>query len=197
MKTKSCKSWQPNEHGNILETCDIPTSPLLVSRSEPLPAARLPLATAVVTPELKDAFVPNRLCPEPETKPRKRPGARPGVKGPAVTEPPCTLISCTRALCATHRPVFPLANLSHRVVLPVVPSALIDMLENAEPSTPHWHRFPPPCALQKSVLPCALFPQPTLQRLPPPCLTQKSVLPRALLAHPSTAHRFPPPWATQ
>lgn len=60
------------------------------------------------------------------------------------------------------------------------------------------HLFPPPWALQKSVLPWALFPQFSyLERFPPPCLTQQSVRPRALFVQPGTAHRLPPPWDTQ
>ena len=43
------------------------------------------------------------------------------------------------------------------------------------------HRFPPPCALHLSDLPCALALQSgSLQRFPPPCATHLSDLPTAL-----------------
>lgn len=80
--------------------------------------------------------------------------------------------------CAAHSPILPLTNFSHPPFQP--------------------QRFPPPWALQKFVLPCALFPHPSSwHRLPPPCVTQCSVRPLALRGHPSMAHRLPPPCATQ
>src|SRR3989442_1281592 len=61
-----------------------------------------------------------------DTRPWKSPGP---IKLPFL-EP----LSCTKLLWAAHRPLLPLANFSH------LPS-------------PQVHRFPPPWALQKSVLP--------------------------------------------
>jgi hypothetical protein len=90
----------------------------------------------------------------------------------------CSSLEAIRVVCAAHRPLLPLANLSQPVL--------------------QAHRLPPPWALQKSVLPCALLSHPSnLQRLPPPCFTQQSERPRALLVHPGTEQRLPPPCATQ
>lgn len=107
---------------------------------------------------------------------------------PPNDTPPWTLLSSTSGLCRSHSPFLPLARRSQGE--PPDP--------RSEPGCPHEQRLPPPCDLQKSVLPCALFPHPAeWHRLPPPWPTQRSVRPLALFLHPSTTHLFPPPCATQ
>lgn len=106
------------------------------------------------------------------------------VENPPNDTPPWTLLSSTSGLCRSHSPFLPLARRSQGAP--------------PDPRCPHQQRLPPPCDLQKSVLPCALFPQPAeWHRLPPPCPTQRSLRPLALFLHPSTTHLFPPPCATQ
>ena len=54
--------------------------------------------------------------------------------------------------------------------------------------------YPPPCALQNSVVPLAAVSQPSMMHCrAPPCVEQNSAPPRAAVKHPCIWHLRPPP----